>query len=211
VRSLLPSAVVLRESTGPVPDVASLPEELALAASFAEVRRREFLATRERARAALAELGHADALVGIGPRRAPVWPGGVVGSITHCAGYRAVAVARAGDLRSLGIDAEPAVPLEDGVADQVLLPAERARLRDDVESTVVFSAKESVYKAWHPLTGGWLGFEDVEVALGEGTFAARVPDATLSGRFAVRDGLVLTAVAVRRAGPGAPTMTAMLS
>lgn len=211
MRSLLPPAVVLRESTGPVPSVVSLPEERALAASFAEVRRREFLATRHLARSALGELGHPDAVVRIGPHRAPVWPAGIVGSITHCAGYRAVALARADDLRSLGIDAEPAVPLDDGVAEQVLLPAEAARLRDPLESTVVFSAKESVYKAWHPLTGGWLGFEDVEVVLGDGTFGARVAEATLSGRFVVRDGLVLTAVTVRRPGPGAPTMTAMLS
>lgn len=211
MRSLLPPAVVLRESTGPVPDVVSLPEELALATPFAEVRRREFLATRHLARAALAELGRVDALVGIGPHRAPVWPSGIAGSITHCAGYRAVAVARADDLLSVGIDAEPAVPLEDGVADQVLLPAEAARLRDPVESTVVFSAKESVYKAWHPLTGGWLGFEDVAVVLRDGTFAATAADATMDGRFEVRDGLVRTAVTVRRPGPGAPTMTAMLS
>lgn len=204
MRSLLPPAVVLRESTGSVPDVASLPEELALAAPFAEVRRREFLATRHLARAALRALGRHDAIVGIGPRRAPVWPPGVVGSITHCAGYRAVAVSRADDLLAVGIDAEPAVPLEEGVADQVLLPAERARLRADVESTVVFSAKESVYKAWHPLTGAWLGFEDVEVVLGDGTFAATTADAALDGRFGVRDGLVRTAVTVRRPGPALP-------
>jgi 4'-phosphopantetheinyl transferase EntD len=207
VRSLLPPAVVLRESTGPVrstSDVVSLPAELALAAPFAEVRRREFLATRHLARAALAELGHVGALVGIGPRRAPVWPPGVVGSITHCAGYRAVAVARADDLLAVGIDAEPAVPLEEGVADQVLLPAEAVRLRDPVEGTVVFSAKESVYKAWHPLTGGWLGFEDIEVVLGEGTFVATTADATTDGRFEIRDGLVRTAVAVRRSGPPLP-------
>lgn len=211
MRSLLPPAVALREATGPVPDVVSLPEERALAAPFAEVRRREFLATRHLARLALAGLGRPEEVVGIGPRRAPVWPDGVVGSITHCAGYRAVAVARADDLRSLGIDAEPAVPLDDGVAAQVLLPAEAARLRDPLESTVVFSAKESVYKALFPLTQRWLGFEDVEVVLGDTTFGAIARGDGLTGRFRVVDGLVLTAVAVRRPGPGAPTMTAMLS
>ena len=64
-----------------------------------------------------------------GERGAPRWPAGVVGSMTHCAGYRAAALVRAADLASLGIDAEPHGPLPEGVLRRVALPAERERLR----------------------------------------------------------------------------------
>src|SRR5207302_1998695 len=75
---------------------------------------------------------------------------------------------------------------------------------------LLFSAKECVYKAWFPLTGRWLGFEDAQVSIDApaGTFEARLlvaPPASLdelalfSGRFLIRDGLVLTAIALPRA------------
>jgi 4'-phosphopantetheinyl transferase EntD len=88
-----------------------------------------------------------------------------------------------------------------------------ARERPDVRwDKVLFSAKESVYKAWFPLTGRWLGFEDAElVPAADGTFRAglRVPGpvvdgvalASFTGRWIVRDGLVITAIAV----PAVPT------
>ena len=69
---------------------------------------------------------------------------------------------------------------------------------------VLFSAKESVYKVWYPVTRSWLGFEDVDVRLGDGTFVARIGRVglgtdVLHGRWAVGDGLVVTAVALARA------------
>ena len=62
-----------------------------------------------------------------GAKREPLWPAGVVGSITHCDGYRAAAVARATDLATVGIDAEPHEPLPDGVLAAIALPAEPPR------------------------------------------------------------------------------------
>src|SRR6266545_943664 len=138
---------------------------------------------------------------------------GVVGSITHCAGYRAAAVALDRHLASVGIDAEPHARLPDGVLDLVALPDERTRLellagsRPGVHwDRLLFSAKESVYKAWYPVAGRWLGFEDAEMVIEADTFTARlrvpgpdvggVPLRTLPGRWLVRDGLVLTAVAL---------------
>jgi 4'-phosphopantetheinyl transferase EntD len=145
----------------------------------------------------------------------PRWPPGVVGSITHCAGYRAAAVARSGDLMAIGIDAEPDDPLPGGVLDVVSIPAERVRLRALAEEMpqvhwdrVLFSAKESVYKAWFPLTRRWLGFEEADITIGaaDGTLDARFlvpgpviagrPLAGFSGRWLARGGLVLTAVTV---------------
>ncbi len=95
-----------------------------------------------------------------GERGAPRWPDGLIGSMTHCDGYCAAALARAGELVSLGIDAEPHDRLPEGVLDVTTLPAERTRLRELARSRpsvhwdrLLFSAKESVYKAWFPLTG----------------------------------------------------------
>jgi 4'-phosphopantetheinyl transferase EntD len=129
----------------------------------------------------------------------------VVGSITHCQGFAAVAVAWSREYRTVGIDAEPARPLPFGVQGMVTDAGERAHLAtlpDDVPwDTVLFCAKESVYKAWYPLAGTWLGFEDAEVSLDpRGTFAARLrvpgPVTEFRGRFRIRDGLVLTTIAM---------------
>jgi 4'-phosphopantetheinyl transferase EntD len=136
----------------------------------------------------------------------------VVGSITHCRGYRACAVARSDAVTALGIDAEPNEPLPDGIAEDVLHGRERelaARWTAPVDlPRLVFSAKEAVYKAWFPLTGRWLGFEDVEVSVDPvgGGFRARllvaglvvagVPVTELAGRWTLQDGIICTAVVV---------------
>jgi 4'-phosphopantetheinyl transferase EntD len=198
------------------------PEEMALVANAVDKRRREFVTARNCAHEALRALGIAPGPILAGERGMPRWPPGIAGSITHCAGYRGAAVARSGDLAAIGIDAEPDGPLPDGVLDVVSLPAERARLRALAEARpavhwdrLLFSAKESVYKAWFPLTRRWLGFDEAEITIGagdgteDGTVEARLlvpgpeiggrPLAGFSGRWLARDGLVLTAVTVPRA------------
>jgi 4'-phosphopantetheinyl transferase EntD len=124
-------------------------------------------------------------------RRAPVWPDGIAGSMTHCRGYRAAAVARRDVVASLGVDAEPHGPLPGRVLHRVTLTRERDMLleraaeRDDVAwDRVLFSAKESVFKAWFPLTRRWLGFEECRVDLrADGTLRATllVPGPTVGG------------------------------
>ena len=159
------------------------PEEEALLARAVDKRRREFATARDCARGALAALGVAPVPILRGERGAPQWPPGIVGSITHCAGYRAAAVARASDVLTIGLDAEPDEMLPDGVLGSVSLPGERERLRDLAAAApgtcwdrLLFSAKESVYKAWFPLTGRWLGFEDADITIdaADGTFEARL-------------------------------------
>ncbi|MGH3456338.1 MAG: 4'-phosphopantetheinyl transferase family protein, partial [Nocardioidaceae bacterium] len=150
----------------------------------------------------------------------PVWPDGFIGSLTHCDGYRGAAVARAHQIRGLGIDAEPHDALPDGVRELVLRDEERARSRaltavwpDMHWDRVVFCAKEAVYKAWFPLTRQWLGFSDVSIALGvdgglqadlrPGRIAAgrRMPE-RLSGRWLVGRGLVVVAAWIAPPGSG---------
>ena len=211
IGELLPAAAVVVDARGPLPGEALLPEEEPLVARAVEKRRAEFTTVRTCARRALGRLGLPPAPLLSGDKREPLWPAGVVGSLTHCAGYGAAAVAWASDLATVGIDAEPHDKLPDGVLERVSLPVEQRELRALPAGVhwdrLLFSAKESVYKAWFPLTGRWLGFEDAElVPAADGTFRAglRVPGpvvdgvalASFTGRWIVRDGLVITAIAV---------------
>jgi enterobactin synthetase component D / holo-[acyl-carrier protein] synthase len=213
IEEILPAAVASAETFTDPPHAALLPQEAAIVERASDKRRREFTAGRECARIALGKLGVAPAPILIGERGAPRWPQGIVGSITHCDGYRAAAVAYADDVAAIGLDAEPDDPLPRGVLDVISLPAERARLAALAGEwpavcwdRLLFSAKESVYKAWFPLTGRWLGFEDADVTITPaGAFTARLlaepqPPCTASfaGRWLASGGLILTAIAVPR-------------
>jgi 4'-phosphopantetheinyl transferase EntD len=178
-------------------------------------RRAEFTSGRACARLALARLGLAARPILAGSRGEPKWPRGVVGSITHCAGYRGAVVARSAQIASVGIDAEPNAPLPDGVLAAISLPAEQAWI-DRLSGThravswdrLLFCAKEAVYKAWYPLAHRWLDFVDasVTVEVERGRFSARLRTGgpvvngrevtEFSGRWVVREELILAAVTV---------------
>ena len=215
IEQLLPHGAVAVETFGDLPGQQSFPGEEALVASAVETRRREFITARRCARDALAKLGYAPAPIGAGPKREPLWPAGVVGSITHTTGFRAAAVASQNVLASIGIDTEQNDRLPDGVEETItvsgepeMLAALSRRFPAIHWGRLLFSAKESVYKAWYPLTGRSLGFEDARVAIDPmGTFAAKLlVDGTradgepalieLRGRFIVAHGLIATAVTV---------------
>jgi 4'-phosphopantetheinyl transferase EntD len=217
IGNILPPAVAVNEAFGDVLDVVLFPAEEAVIAKAVDKRRKEFATARACARAALATLGVPSAPIVPGLRGAPRWPAGVVGSITHCAGYRACAAAHERDVMTIGLDAEPHDKLPDGVLDAISTPAERARiaaLTAAVPSVcwdrLLFSAKESVYKAWFPLTGRWLGFEEAAVDFDpvQRTFTARllvegpvVNGAVLTrfeGRWLVSNGLVAAATVIVR-------------
>lgn len=192
IERVLPEGVAWAEAFDDPPGVTLFPEEQALLAKAVDKRRREFTTGRHCARRALATLGVPPGPIGRGPRGEPQWPAGVTGSITHCAGYRAAAVAPTRAVAVLGIDAEPHEPLPDGVLATVARGPELAHLRDLVRrhpavawDRLLFCGKEAVYKAWFPLAGRWLGFEEAEVTIDPtgGTFSARflVPGPTLDG------------------------------
>ncbi|TDT97675.1 4'-phosphopantetheinyl transferase EntD [Streptomyces sp. 846.5] len=215
IEALLPPAVQVSSVFGDLPGPPLFPQEAALIADSVESRRNEFATGRRLARQSLSRLGIADVPLLSGARGEPLWPDGVLGAITHCDGYRAAAVVRRSDLFSVGMDAERARPLPEGVFEAVSLPEERAavaKLRHVAPEVpwevLLFSAKESVYKTWFPLTGKFLEFEKARVLFDpeRRTFTARllVPgphwgDSTLdgfNGRWAVREGFALTAIAV---------------
>ena len=215
--SLLPPQVAVQELFAEETDEADhrtlFPAERAWIERAVASRRHEFATSRRCARAALAELGQPPVPLVPDAAGAPQWPTGFVGSITHCAGYRGVAVARAAQFVAVGVDAEVDDALPDGVLELVALPEERralARLPATGISwqRLLFSCKESVYKAWYPLTREWLDFEQARIRLDAtgGTFRADllVPGpvvagrriAGFEGRWAAAAGLIGTAVLV---------------
>jgi 4'-phosphopantetheinyl transferase EntD len=216
IENLLPPQVVSVVMRGDDPSARLFPEEAAQLDKAIDSRVREFATGRACARRAMEKLGLPASPILRGSRRQPLWPPGIVGSITHCDGYRAASVAWQSQILTLVIDAEIDEALPDGVLKLVAVAEERAFLARAPAGIhwdrLLFSAKESLYKAWFPLTGRWLGFEDALVSFNpnDGTFDARLlvtpievaghTFAEFAGRFLVRDGLVLTAIAAMRSG-----------
>ena len=171
--SILPTAVVVAE--GPI--VSDVDSERLPAIERYQIetavprRRREFAAGRKQARAALAALGFAPCAIPVGPGREPMWPKGLVGSISHTQMHCAVAVARDQDLVALGIDIDDDEPIDSGVTDLITARGDWP----GYQPKLLFSAKESVFKATFPRLRLWLGFADVWIVPGPepGTFLAR--------------------------------------
>ncbi|MFC2687147.1 4'-phosphopantetheinyl transferase family protein [Arachnia propionica] len=190
------------------------PEEQQYIERAVAKRQLEFARARYCARQALDRFGLERPSMIPGIAGEPSWPQGIIGSMTHCEGYAAAAVAPRARLVSLGLDAEVDAPLPERVLGLVALPSEirRLALLGALEPAlhwdrILFSCKESVYKAWYPLAHKWLGFEDAELALRlDGTFRARllvegpaVPGGRLrlmAGAWRSREGLLLSAVSV---------------
>jgi 4'-phosphopantetheinyl transferase EntD len=195
------------------------PAEAALVERAVERRRREFAIGRQCARRALARLGVTGLPLLAGPNGAPLWPAGLVGSITHThagpAGFCGVAVAARQDVVALGIDAEGADSLAPALWYFVLTGAEKRRLDGNTRAghlaKLAFVAKEATLKAVLPSAGQPLDFRDihVDVAPAEDGFVAEVvvqvenlpPDMRRCvGRFARHDRIILAAVVVPNRG-----------
>jgi 4'-phosphopantetheinyl transferase EntD len=214
IEEILPTAAATAEVFDDLDEAALFPVEEEIVGRAVEKRRREFATGRACARRALERLGLPPVPIESGARGEPLWPTGVVGSITHCDGYRACAVAKSAQARAVGIDAEPNAPLPEGLLSDIARPEELPLLAELSHSApaihwdrLLFSAKETVYKAWFPLAERWLGFEDATLTIDPaGTFSARllVPGPIVGGnevtgfegRWLARDGLVLAAILV---------------
>jgi enterobactin synthetase component D len=176
-------------------------------------RRAEYLAGRICAREALQMLSPELAVdVRRLPSRAPSWPVGVTGSITHSGGFAWAAVAPCSHARALGVDTEAILSGNDrALAELVSTPRERAdasMLFDERTSlTLLFSAKESVYKCLHPLVGTFFSFQHVRVSLGARSFRAELlvdlgdafaAGTLLEGKYELQPPFVHTAVVLLR-------------
>lgn len=218
IEALFPVPVAAADLCG-VGDPGTLVDpEVDQAASMGDLRRKEFAAGRACARLAMEQLG-ASVPTGLATDgRAPRWPDGLVGSISHTKGYCAAVVGRVADTggAQLGLDVEATGRVKPKLWRRVFVEAERDALTSigdagevDVAATVIFSIKEALYKAQYPITQSWVGFEDVRVELGEHGHAVLRPDTLLpalasvawpvEGRWIATDGRVTTAVTLRSA------------
>lgn len=182
------------------------PEEAPAIANAVWKRQSEFAAGRRAARAALAEIGCPASALPVGADRAPVWPEGIVGSITHDGGMALAVAAFSRHVLAVGIDVTEAEALPEGVREQVLRHPGESGL-DDLAARAAFSAKETIFKVLSPRVGQVFGFSAVVVRpdLAAGTFDARLLHAlgpfaegsTWTGRIAVEGDLLITALVLR--------------
>jgi 4'-phosphopantetheinyl transferase EntD len=180
--------------------IAIHPGEEVHVAGSAEKRRRDFALGRACARAALAKIGHGEAVIAKSEDGAPLWPPGIVGSITHTDGYAAALVGESRNFAGIGIDAEQAGGVTQDLWPRLFSAGEHEALRSHADpllaATLFFSAKEASYKAW--AVKGAMAFRAIEITLEGSGFVAARTDARLSGHFAVEKGLALVAACIPR-------------
>jgi enterobactin synthetase component D / holo-[acyl-carrier protein] synthase len=213
LNSLFPSgvAVALRCEPGDPADL--MPAEAVHVEKARPKRINEFAAGRACARRALATFGVTDFVLRAASDRQPLWPADFVGSITHTAGLCVAAVVPRSKFKALGLDSERSgAPTPDiwstlCRSDELawvesLQPEERP-----AAATLIFSAKEAVYKCQYPITGEWLDFHDLHIEVLDwgqrrGRFVVRPtrdimvakPDALPDGRYCFHEPFVSTAI-----------------
>ncbi|MEU2117031.1 4'-phosphopantetheinyl transferase superfamily protein [Streptomyces sp. NPDC016459] len=178
ISQVLPAGVAGVESWATGHEITLFPTEEEYIAGATPARHREFRDVRWCARQALASMGAppgpliptatgAEFLV-----QYPTWPPGYTGCLTHCEGYRAAAVADTADVLALGIDAEPHDRLPTPALGRIACHDELDRLAalhsehpGVAWDRVLFSAKESVFKAWFPLTQRWFDLRDCTISI----------------------------------------------
>jgi 4'-phosphopantetheinyl transferase EntD len=135
----------------------------------------EFRAGRQAARRAMAALGVAEAAIPMAADRAPLWPAGLVGSISHCDGLCLALVARAAQVRGLGLDVEVLRDLPAEIWSTVLRPEELQALPLEHPGKAAlryFVAKEAVYKAQYPISECLFDFQTIGIKFEPGGFVA---------------------------------------
>ena len=200
----LPAGLVWAVSAPVSSDAGLFPVETRAIARAVAARRAEFAGGRHAARAALAKLGMPPAPIPVGPGRAPVWPAGVVGSLTHTRDLCLAVCATTDLFVTLGIDLEPDHPLDTDLVAEIALPGElfaQGGLANAPRR--LFSAKEALFKAQFPLTGAIMGFQAMrcDMAAGQAEFTdhpdtAPVPPGLRARGLPVRqwcaDGVILS-------------------
>jgi 4'-phosphopantetheinyl transferase EntD len=206
VESLFPGGVAAAELRAPGDPAQLDPEEALSVARAVPKRLGEFAAGRLCARSALARFGIASFAVRVARDRQPLWPAGLVGSITHTQGFCAAVVGEQARFVGLGLDSENADAVSPDLRPSICIAAElawiaslpaRQRTR---AATLVFAAKEAFYKCQYPSTGEWLSFSDLRIVPRE--------QALFEGSFDVEAQRTLQALAPQRAGASYPLRTA---
>ncbi|HFD2071045.1 4'-phosphopantetheinyl transferase superfamily protein [Serratia marcescens] len=145
----------------------TLPDHLARAVPK---RRAEYLAGRFLARQLLAPLGFADFTLARGEDRAPQWPPGIAGALSHNSHTALCAVHRESGLGGVGLDVETLLSVEraEELWSAIVSPAEREALLGETLPfnallTLTFSAKESLFKALYPQVRCYFDFLDARM------------------------------------------------
>ncbi|MBK26968.1 MAG: hypothetical protein CME70_23395 [Halobacteriovorax sp.] len=129
----------------------------------------EFLGGRICAHRAAASLGVELKELLAGEKREPLWPRNLVGSITHTKKMAMALVDLKTSSKSVGIDAEEIIGEEkiETIEKMVATKKDLAFLRLFSEKltayTVLFCAKEALYKLVYPLCEEFFGFEEAEL------------------------------------------------
>jgi 4'-phosphopantetheinyl transferase EntD len=213
LRDLFPATALTAELCGAGDPSTLLPAEAQCVARAVAKRQQEFAAGRACARLLLAQLGVVDFALLMAPDRQPLWPTGLVGSITHAEHFCAVVVAERMYVSAIGIDSEISGSVTPELWMRICTPAERAWLETleiadrCAAATLLFSAKEAFYKSQYPLTREKLSFQDaaIEVDWGSqrGAFTVYAPGAAATrdrepvrGRFLFHEQFVTTGIAL---------------
>ncbi|MGI3184644.1 4'-phosphopantetheinyl transferase family protein [Nioella aestuarii] len=192
------------------------PGESRALARATPARQAEFAAGRAAARQAFRAIGMVPYAIPMGADRAPVWPNGIVGSITHHEGRCMAVIARRSVLAGLGLDLAALDPLAEDLWPAVLTEVDRNWLSMQEKSLrggyaqVIFSAKEATYKALYPQSRRVVGFDAMDIVpdLARNRFTAvlRIPfgpypaGSSLLGQVFCRDGLICTLMALPISG-----------
>ena len=197
IENLFEADVITVSATASIRDARLRSHERRCVRAAVPARKREFALGRWCAREALRRLGIHDYALLTGSGNEPLWPPGIVGSISHYEGYCGVAVARRTAAQAIGIDVELSQPLAPGLRRMVCRRSELDWIERSAPPPssdwpkLVFSAKESVYKGVYSLTGRRLGFHDVEIRMipSHHRFVASVltnPGKTANRRYLLR-------------------------
>jgi 4'-phosphopantetheinyl transferase EntD len=192
-------------------DAQPVPEEAKAISNALTKRQQEFAAGRACAHEALASFGIHDFPLINDSDGVPVWPKGIVGSVAHCSGYCAVAIARNDQLLGLGLDVEPILPLEEELRCTICSERERHWIENEAPPNsfdwykLFFCAKESSFKAVYPIMRVSFDFWTIEVSLctRSGEFGAKLPftgnpfDSRLAGRYGASAQHVVAAAVLR--------------
>ncbi len=175
---------------------------------FAEKRKKEFIAGRLCALNSLFILNNEfKTAPPVGENREPIWPSGVVGAISHTR-IQAAAIT-SNSLSHLGLDIESIIDSErfNKISSQFIAESERAIIGDDsYRGTIIFSAKESLFKALYPSVQTFFGFLDAQVIeITESSFTISLLrkdsifqsfKTPISGQFWERKGEIVTQISI---------------
>ncbi|MGH8274217.1 MAG: 4'-phosphopantetheinyl transferase family protein [Gammaproteobacteria bacterium] len=216
--NLFPESVITEIAAPWMWSAELMREEKTIVGNAVDKRRREFAAGRTCARSILREFGFSGNLtIGKDKYGAPVWPEGIVGSISHTDDVCVVSIGRkTPEMTSLGVDVEKDTRLDPDLMNLVCDELEEetccnSQIKDSLRlAKVIFSAKESLYKCLYPIIRTVLNFKDVHIQLdvsGQkfmGTINSNLHDdfvkGACSGRVIYGEGHIYTSCTLNRAG-----------